>query len=167
MKQVLVLALLLGTGLARAVDTETSRAAFENFKQMSGTWSGKSTRGWEESAEYRTIAGGFTVLELSHNAHPQQAMATVFYLDRDELWLQHYCMAKNAPRMKATRIEEGGKKVWFTFVDGVNLPDRAKGHMDSAYFEFRDDRTVVTKWTWYEAGKEQWMEDIVLARTAQ
>lgn len=166
MRKIVVLALMLATSLARAADTEASRAAFENFKQMTGKWSGKSTRGWEETAEYRIIAGGSTVLELSHDAHPQ-AMATLFYLDRDELWLQHYCMAKNAPRMKATRIEEGGKKVWFTFVDGVNLPDRSKGHMDSAYFEFRDDRTVVTKWTWYEDGKERWMEDIILARAAR
>jgi hypothetical protein len=167
MKRVLVPALLLlCTGLVRAAGAVPSQSAFENFKQMAGSWSGKSTRGWEESAVYRTIAGGSAVLELSHDAHPEQAMATVFYLDGDELWLQHFCMAKNAPRMKATRIEDGGKKVWFTFVDGVNLPDRAKGHMDSAYFEFRADRTVVTKWTWHQDGKEQWMEDIVLARTA-
>lgn len=165
MKKLLILVLLLSTGLARAGEVASSQAAFENFKQMSGKWYGKSTRGWEESAEYRTIAGGSTVLELSHDAHPEQAMATVFYLDRDELWLQHYCMAKNAPRMKATRIEDGGKKVHFTFVDGVNIPERNKGHMDSAFFEFRPDGTVVTKWTWYQDGKEQWMEDIVLART--
>jgi hypothetical protein len=161
-----VLALILGAGIIPAADPASSRAAFANFKEMTGTWSGASTRGWAETAEYRTIAGGSTVLELSHDAHPQQEMATLFYLDRDELWLQHYCVAKNAPRMKATRIDAGGKKVWFTFVDGVNIPDRAQGHMDSAFFEFRADRTVLTKWTWYQDGKEQWMEDIVMTRTA-
>ena len=165
MKAAFILALTLSVGMVPADDGATGRAAFENLKRMAGSWSGQSTRGWTESADYRILAGGSTVLELSHDAHPEEAMATVFYLDGDELWLQHFCMAKNAPRMKATRIADGGRKVWFTFVDGVNIPDRSRGHMDSAYFEFRADRTVLTRWTWYQDAKEQWMEDIVLTRT--
>lgn len=165
MRAPFILALALGAVTVPAEEGVSGRVAFANFKQMAGSWSGHSTKGWTESAEYRVLAGGSTVLELSRDAHPDQAMATVFYLDDDELWLQHFCMAKNAPRMRATRIEAGGRKVWFTFVDGANIPDRDRGHMDSAYFEFRADRTVLTRWTWYQDAQERWMEDIVLTRT--
>ena len=44
---------------------EASRAMFERFKGLSGTWDGKSTRGWEETLKYEVIAGGSTVLETS------------------------------------------------------------------------------------------------------
>lgn len=160
---------LVGIGLSLGgftfgTDPAPSQAGFDRLKSMQGDWSAKSTQGWEQVAEFRTIAGGTTVLEVSKGAHPGQEMATAFYLDGGELWLQHYCVAKNAPRMKATRIDRSGKQIWFTFVDGANLADRNQGHMDSAYYEFRDDGSVITKWTWYEDGKEQWAEEIVMVR---
>ncbi len=143
---------------------ELARAAFARFQSNDGNWIGKSTKGWEETLRYRTIAGGSTVLETSFDAHPGQEMATAFYLDGDRLMLTHYCMAKNAPRLEATAFGDGGRTVVFTFVDGANIPTRDKGHMDKAVFRFETEDRVVSRWTWYENGREKWFEEIVQTR---
>jgi hypothetical protein len=143
---------------------ELSRAAFARLQALDGNWIGKSTKGWEETLRYQTIAGGSTVLETSLNAHAGQAMATAFYLDGDRLLLTHYCMAKNAPRLEATGFADGGRTAVFTFVDGANIPTRDRGHMDKAVFRFEAPDRVTSRWTWYENGKEKWFEEIVQTR---
>jgi hypothetical protein len=164
------LALVLGGSDAGApaatvpATPELSKAAFERLKALAGDWDGRSTKGWEETLQYRTIAGGTTVLETSFNAHPGQEMATAFYLDGDRLMLTHYCMAKNAPRLEATAFADGGKTVYFTFVDGANIPTRDKGHMDKAVIRFEGPDRTTSRWTWYENGTERWFEEIVQTR---
>jgi hypothetical protein len=143
---------------------QLSKAAFERLKALAGDWDGKSTKGWEETLQYRTIAGGTTVLETSFNAHPGQEMATAFYLDGDKLMLTHYCMAKNAPRLEATAFADGGNTVVFTFVDGANIPTRDRGHMDKAVIRFEGPDRTTSRWTWYENGTEKWFEEIVQTR---
>ncbi len=143
---------------------ELSKAAFERLKALSGDWDGKSTKGWEETLQYRTIAGGTTVLETSFNAHPGEEMATAFYMDGDRLMLTHYCVAKNAPRLEATAFGESGKTVFFTFVDGANIPTRDRGHMDKVVFRFEGPDRTTSRWTWYENGTEKWFEEIVQTR---
>jgi len=140
------------------------RAAFERFKKLEGTWKGESTKGWKEDVSFRTIAGGSTVVETSFDAHPDETMLTLFAMDGERLRLTHYCVAKNQPRLEATSFEDGGKTVTFTFVDGGNLPSRNRGHMDAAVFHFEDADHVTTRWTWYQDGKERWLEEIRLTR---
>jgi len=36
--------------------------------------------------------------------------------------------------------------------------------MDKAVFRFIDDSHVRSQWTWYQNGKESWMEEIALER---
>jgi hypothetical protein len=143
---------------------QLARAAFERLKALEGDWEGKSTKGWEETLHYKTIAGGTTVLETSFDAHPGQEMATAFYMDGDRLLLTHYCMAKNAPRLEATAFADGGRTVTFTFLDGSNIPTRDKGHMDQAVFRFEAPDRITSRWTWYENGTEKWFEEIVQTR---
>ena len=143
---------------------ELARATFERIKALQGDWDGKSTKGWEETLHYKTIAGGAFVLETSFDAHPGQAMATTYYLDGDKLMLTHYCMARNAPRLEATAYEDGGKTVVFTFVDGANIPTRDRGHMDKAVMRFEGPDRITSRWTWYENGSEKWLEEIVQTR---
>ena len=135
---------------------ELSKAALERLKALAGDW--------EETLQYRTIAGGTTVLETSFDAHPGQEMATTFYLDGDRLMLTHYCMAKNAPRLEATAFADGGRTVVFTLVDGANLPTRDRGHMDKAVIRFVGPDRITSRWTWYENGTEKWFEEIVQTR---
>jgi hypothetical protein len=161
----------LSSGAAGEVPTsvtaptpEASRAIFERFKGLTGIWDGKSTKGWEETLRYEVIAGGSTVLETSVDAHPDQMMATAFHMDGDRLMLTHYCMARNQPRLEATGFADGGRTVVFTFKDGANIPTRDKGHMDKAVFTFDARDRVISRWTWYENGKEKWFEEIVQTR---
>jgi hypothetical protein len=100
----------------------------------------------------------------SFDAHPGETMATMFYLNDGALELTHYCVAKNAPHLRATKFDEGGRVVEFTFVDGANLSDRNRGHMDRAVFRFLPDGRVSSRWTWYQNGQERWMEEIELVR---
>jgi hypothetical protein len=143
---------------------DLARAAFARFQALEGRWEGRSTKGWTESLRYQSIAAGSTVLETSLDAHPGEAMATAFYLDGDRLLLTHYCVAKNQPRLEATAYADGGRTVVFTFKDGANIPTRDRGHMDTAVFTFESENRVVSRWTWYQDGKERWLEEIVQTR---
>jgi hypothetical protein len=140
------------------------QAAFERFKKLEGTWIGSSTRGWKEEKSYRVIAGGSVVMGTSFDAHPGETMATMFHLDRGKLMLTHYCVAKNQPRLVASEISEDGKTIIFTFLDGTGLASRDQGHMDKAVYRFIDDDHVEAQWTWYQNGKERWLENIVAER---
>lgn len=144
--------------------TTPARAAFEQFKRLAGEWRGRSTRGWEETVSYKTIAGGSVVVGTSFDAHPNETMMTMFHMDGDRLMLTHYCVARNQPRLVATSFDADGRTVTFTFLDGANLPTRDRGHMDKAVFRFIDSDRVASRWTWYQDGKERWMEEITLER---
>src|SRR4051812_39060633 len=146
---------------------QATLAAFEQFKQLDGAWEGKSTKGWTEKANYRTMAKGSCVLETSMEAHPNETMATVYHLDGPHLMLTHYCMAQNQPRMRATEVSADGKTVTFTFLDGTNMATRDQGHMDKVLFKFIDNDHFTSKWTWYEKGQERWMEEIVYTRVKE
>jgi hypothetical protein len=138
--------------------------AFERFKKLEGTWIATSTKGWEERARFDVIAGGSVVLETAVDAHPGETMATAFHLDGGRLMLTHYCVAKNQPRLVASSIGDDGRTITFTFLDAGNLPSRDRGHMDKAVYKFVDDDHVTSRWTWYQDGREQWMEEITSTR---
>jgi hypothetical protein len=146
------------------VDTAMARALFERFRGLDGEWEGRSTRGWEDSMSWRTIAGGSVAMQTSFEAHPGETMVTMISLDSGRLALTHYCVAGNQPRMIATACSPDGREVDFTFRDGGNLASRDLGHMDRAIFRFHEDGTMTSRWTWYQKGKERWMEEISYRR---
>lgn len=145
---------------AKPLPREQSVKAYEQIKGLEGDWRGRSTKGWTERITYRTIAGGSCVMETSFDAHPNEMMVTMFHPDGDRLLLTHYCVAKNQPRLVATGWEDDGRKLTFSFLDGTNLPSRDKGHMDKVVFRFVDGDRFTSRWTWYQDGKESWMEEI-------
>jgi len=161
----LCLALVSAFSSDKSMNTPTpAQDAFERFKKLEGQWIGRSTKDWEEVVSFKTIAQGSVVVENSFDAHPNETMMTMFHLDGERLMLTHYCVARNQPRLEATSFENDGKTITFTFLDATNLPSRDKGHMDKAVFRFVDDNKFSTRWTWYQNGKESWLEEIVLER---
>lgn len=146
------------------VATASPPAVFETFRGLAGAWEGKSTKGWTEEVKIRVIAGGSVVVMNSFDAHPGEEMLTTYYLDGDELQLKHYCIAMNQPRLAATSFSEDGREVTFTFKDATNLPSRNKGHMDKVVYRFIDGDHFTSRWTWYQDGKESWMEEIEYRR---
>jgi len=141
-----------------------ARAAFERFMKMEGAWTATSTKGWTEELRFQLIAGGSTVVETSRDAHPDETMATVFHVDGERLMLTHYCVAKNQPRLVATTFADEGRTVTFTFLDATNLASRDHGHMDKVVYKFVNDDLVTSQWTWFERGKERWMEEVTAVR---
>ena len=152
---------------ATKIDTPKTAAelAYDRFKAMEGTWTGEANDGRTIVIKYETIAGGSVVMHSSNfEAHPGEKMVTMFRMDQDRLVLTHYCVAKNQPRLVATKYEDGGKKITFTFESATNLKDRNVGHMDKAVYEFTGNDTYRARWTWYQDGKETWMESFTLRR---
>jgi hypothetical protein len=143
-----------------------SRAAFARLKKLAGKWQGKSTKGWTEKIEYEVIAGGSVLMERSIGAHPTEWMATMFHLDGDRLLLTHYCIAKNQPRLVATKITEDLSQITFEFLDGTGLKNRDQGHMDKVVMKLHGPDRFTSQWTWYQDGKESWMEEIENRRGA-
>lgn len=141
-----------------------SRALYDRFKKLAGTWEGNSTKGWTERETVKVIAGESAVLFDSFDAHPGETMLTLVHMDGDRVMLTHYCIAKNQPRLVASSISDDGKTVTFTFLDATNLASRDVGHMDKVRFEFADGSHYTSQWTWYQNGHEDWMEKIVSRR---
>lgn len=154
----------------QALDGTTSLNAFERIKKLEGTWHAKSTKGWEERQQFRLIAKGTAVASQSMPASsadaskgdtsPNAPMLTVFHMDGDHLLLTHYCEAGNQPRMIATAFADGGRTVRFAFLDATNMASRTTGHMHAVVITFVDDHHFNEQWSWYENGKEQWMETV-------
>jgi hypothetical protein len=159
---VLISLTALATGPSVPPAASSARAAFEKIKALEGDWDSFSTRGWAGDVTYRVIARGSAVLAVSRfeEAHPGEAMATVYHLDGDRLMLTHYCVARNQPRLLATAIGDGGSPITFTFRDATNLPSRDRGHMDSVIYRFEAPDRFQSRWSFFADGKESWMEEI-------
>jgi hypothetical protein len=141
-----------------------STETFERLKKLDGKWLGRSTKGWQETISYKTIAKSSVVYESSFDNRPDDAMATMYYLDGFRLLLTHYCVSKTQPRLQATSFQENGRKVTFTFLDATGLGSRDAGHMDKVVFNFIDADHFTSQWTWYQNGKEKWLEEITYER---
>lgn len=144
---------------------EDAQAGFDRFKAMVGEWEGANQSGQKIRHRYSLVAGGSVVMEESwFTAHKGEMMVTMYSLHEDKLILTHYCVAKNQPRLVATKIEDKAAKLEFTFMDATGIPNRDAGHMDRATYEFIGKDRYKTRWTWYQKGKEQWMEEFDLRR---
>jgi len=143
-----------------AAPASPAAAAFERLKRLSGKWRGRSTKGWEDQVTIDVIAGGSVVRSSSFDAHPGETMLTLYHLDGDRLMLTHYCVARNQPRMVASRFEDDGRTIRFDFLDATNLATSGAGHMHSSLMQFKDDDHFTSRWTWFRDGAESWMEEI-------
>ncbi len=168
MKMTRSLVLLLAFSIPLAAgppNGEAARTAYERFTRLAGTWRSTSTKGWTEEAVFTLAGKGSTVMETSRFVDtPNDSMMTAFYLDGDRLMLTHYCEAKNQPRMVASEISEDGRKIRFTFLDATNLKSPGAGHMHNAEFHLVDDDHMTSRWSWFQDGKETWMEEITSER---
>lgn len=146
------------------VTGEPAQKAFARLKELTGDWQGRSTKGWTDRENISVIAAGSCVLQSSFDAHPNERMLTIYHLDNDRLMLTHYCVAGNQPRLVATAIAPDLSTITFEFLDGTNLPSRDKGHMDKLVLKFDGADRFVGQWSWYQDGKQTFMEEIERTR---
>lgn len=142
---------------------EDAAAAFARIKKLAGRWQAQSSKGWSDEVTYEVVARGSAVVQrIAFADNPDETMYTVYHLDGDRLLLTHYCEARNQPRL--VLAEAGEDRLAFEFLDATNLPSRNHGHMDRAVFTFLDDDRFSSRWTWFQDGREQWLEEIVYRR---
>ena len=135
------------------------------LKKLSGEWvevgeDGKPTD--KVVAVYRTTAGGTVVEETLFGGTPHE-MVTMYFMDRDNLMLTHYCVAGNQPRMKAEKSVEPNKIV-FHCDGGTNMKSENDEHMHNATLVFVDDNHIQSEWLEYKDGKQVMNASFTLAR---
>jgi hypothetical protein len=143
---------------------EQALAAFKKLKKFAGKWQCNSPGLGDFQESYKLIAEGSVLMGNEMEDKPESAMVTMYHMDGDTLMLTHYCMAKNQPRLTAMKIADDLSSVTFEYKDGTNMASRDVGHMDSVVINFVDDDNFKSRWSWYEKGKEQWMEAVTAKR---
>lgn len=160
-----VLALFPSLAGPETVPAVDARQVFARLAALDGRWEGRSTKGWENVLENASIAKGSAILSTStFKDADHEAMATLFYLDGERLLLTHYCEAGNQPTLVASSATPDAGSVTFTFLRGSGMKSREDGHMDKVVVRFVDEAHFSSQWTWYQDGKERWLEEITYRR---
>jgi len=150
--------LLLTLSIPTFAADNNASAAFDRLKKLAGTWEATTPDGKSERVVYEVIANGTAVIE--RDAHEGGTMETVYHLDGDKLVLEHYCMAGNQPRMRASVYNPKTGELAFDFVGVENLSTPNAGYMHHAKFRFVDDNQFAAEWTFFQDGKAKFTETI-------
>jgi hypothetical protein len=115
-------------------------AAFERLKKLAGTWvmadkDGKPTD--QVFSVVKVTAGGSIVHETIFPGQPTE-MVSVYTLEGGDVFLTHYCMLGNQPRMKADP-KSPANQISFKFAGGSNLNPDKDVHMHEGTLTFLDD----------------------------
>ena len=138
-----------------------ANAAFARIKSLAGEWQSVGQKGEHSRLTYQVASGGTAVMErFSSDALPPNSgeMITVYYIDKGELVLNHYCIAHNQPHLRATRYNAETGELDFDFVDGGNISTGNEGHMHSAKLRFIDNDHISSEWRYMEARSPKFTE---------
>ena len=159
--------LLLGAGPTGAVDSAGERM-FDRLKTLSGDWEG--TFEWSEGrtgsgtlrVSYSLTGGGSALIEnLIMGGVP--TMTTVYHLDGPDLRMTHYCAARNQPRLRAVRFDEGAGTAEFALVDVTNVGPKNPGHVQAFLIQLVDADHLKLRFT-FGGGPARGVENIVVKR---
>lgn len=143
-------------GKAPSTDSATqASAAFARIKGLAGEWQSVGPNGDRSSLTYQVISGGSTVMErFTSDALPPKSgeMVTMYYMERGELVLTHYCIANNQPHLRATLYDPKTGELNFDFVKGANITTGSEGHMHSMKIHFVDNDHFSSEWQFMEGG---------------
>lgn len=138
-----------------------SAAALARLKSLAGEWYWLGPKGEHAKLQYEIISGGSAVMErFSSDALPASSgeMITVYYIDRGDLVLTHYCIARNQPHLRATLYDPKTGQLNFEFVSGGNMPKGDEGHMHTAKMRFIDENHLLTEWQYMEGRSPKFKE---------
>jgi hypothetical protein len=162
---VLLIALVSLSAIASppAIDAPS---AFAKLKSLAGDWEGRMPDGSKSQVQYQVVSGGSAVVErfVNDKMGSDNAMVTVYYLDGNRLLLQHYCIAKNQPRMQAESFTPSTGELRFTFLDATGLASPETGHRHSATLHFIDADHVKQDWQFFENSKPKFTESMQFTR---
>jgi hypothetical protein len=153
---------LLFVGLVMAYAGEHSHLPysgskeFERMKELAGVWEGTSNNmpqeGGKVRVEYRLSSGGSSVVETLFPGTAHE-MVSVYYDNKGQLTMTHYCALRNQPRMKLQKAD--AQNLNFMFVGGTNIDPKKDAYMRSLTITFVDKNHIIEKWTLFENGKEK------------
>jgi hypothetical protein len=156
----LVLGLLLSFALASYGDGEAkgklpappTNPALEKMKKLAGTWLAADKDGNPTDQVVSIIkvtAGGSAVHETLFPGQPME-MISVYTADGPDLFMTHYCVLGNQPRLKADPSSPPNQIV-FRFVGGTNLNPAKDKHMHDATLTIvNEDRIEVNGTGWVD-----------------
>jgi hypothetical protein len=154
--QLLLLIASTINGKAPANDAEArANAAFGRVKGLAGEWQSVGPNGQHSRLTYQLISGSSTVMErFSSDALPPKSgeMVTMYYIERGELVLTHYCIANNQPHLRATLYDPRSGELNFDFVNGANIASGNEGHMHSLKIHFIDNDHFSSEWQFMQGG---------------
>jgi hypothetical protein len=136
---------LAGVSFVAHADDAPVKAApkneqFEKMKKLAGTWveadkDGKATE--KVVSVIKVTAAGSTVHETLFPGQPQE-MVSLYHVDKGDLYMTHYCLLGNQPKLKADPKSKTGT-IHFQFVGGTNLDPTKDMHMHEGTLTFVDD----------------------------
>lgn len=147
---------------------------FNRMKQLAGRWegSGENALGQGENKiiiVYEVTAGGNAVLERIFPGSSQE-MITMYYQEKGQLTLTHYCLIGTRSVMKlkvGANIAEKQKNVFeFYLAQSPALDPAVDTHMHSLTITFIDENHMNQAWEMFEAGKLSGSYSFVLTRVA-
>lgn len=143
-----------------------AQAAFLKLKGLAGAWDASMPDGSKSQVQYEVVSGASAVVErlVNDKLGSDNAMVAVYYLDGGRLLLQHYCMAKNQPRMLAESFDPSTGELRFAFLDATGLSGPAAGLMHNATFRFIDASHLNQEWQFFEDGKPKFTESMQYIR---
>lgn len=152
---------LLFVGLFMAYGVEGSSppyhgsSGFERMKELAGVWEGTSNmpkEGERVRVEYRLSSGGSSIVETLFPRTPHE-MVSVYFDNKGQLTMTHYCALRNQPRMKLEKAD--GQNLNFMFTGGTNIDPQKDAYMRSLTITFVDKNHIIEKWTLFQDGKEK------------
>ena len=143
---------------ASTVDVELSERQFEKIKSLVGNWylTGGNQLGKELEPDPKvpfltsaTSAAGNCVIEKLFAGQTKE-MTTVYFLDKGQLSMHHYCSLGNQPSMVAVPAE--GDEIVFQLLAVGNMSDPNDLHISSHSLKIEGENTLTAHWG---ATKEQ------------
>jgi hypothetical protein len=130
-----------------------TNATLEKLKALAGTWlvadsNGKPTD--QIASIIKVTAGGSAVHETLFPGQPHE-MLSVYTVDGSDLFMTHYCVLGNQPRMKADPASSANQIV-FRFAGGTNFDPKKDKHMHEATLTIVDDDHVEVNGVGWENG---------------
>jgi hypothetical protein len=102
--------------------------------------------------EYRVSSGGSSIVETLFPGTPHE-MVSVYFDNKGQLTMTHYCALRNQPRMKLQKAD--AQNLNFVFAGGTNINPKKDAHMHSLTISFVDKDHIIQKWTLFVDGKEK------------
>jgi hypothetical protein len=145
-----------------------SNANLEKLKKLTGTWvaadkDGKPTD--QVVSVLKLTAGGSVIHETLFPGQPLE-MISIYSVEGPDLFLTHYCVLGNQPRMKADP-NSPANQIAFKFAGGANLNPSKDKHMHEATLTVVDDDHIeISGVAWEDGGpaKEQCCTGMKLIR---